>query len=507
VSQYVVACFTYIPGYGWVNKPYAAPGGGGYYPYVNIDPNGTWTASIANGGIDPLSQGIAVAIYPKSVTIPSVNVSLPPPSSGYLAMVYQPRYLGTIINWSGYDWVVKTSCTSELPTNWAGYPVGPNGNYFTDDPNYVWKDGNNKIHIKLQKNPYDGNFYGGELTTKNTFGYGQFVMETANHVNDLPANVTMGTLFTWSDLGNGTIGCPNKETDLAEYSTWNNTKTTIGQDVQQPSGTSGNLHPFSAPNDTLVNVMDWEATYIDFTIMTKSGVLVDHWRYTGPDIPAPGDVHIHMNGWYNSAPSANQAPTELIFNSFAYTSSTWKGGTTNWDTAANWNSGVVPNGAGTTVSFGNQPSGSGVDLYANKIVGNINLFSTTSTSINSLLGDSLTLDNNGSPSEITFVGNHTISVPVMINNDVVISGDGSLTMSTVTGHHALSITNGNLYATSITIDTLTIGNGCTVTLLPIGTLGSSGISAVPEPSMWILIGIGTLVCVWRKAYHDQVHLW
>ena len=265
-SQFVVAPLSYVDGGGWTSKPYWE--NGSYHPYVPINADGTWTALVTTGGLDPVATGFVAALYPKTAVIPSVGGLVAPPVESSLAWTYAPRYYGTTIQWSQQEWMVKTSCTANM-----GFIVGPGSNRFTDDPDYVWKDASERIHIKLQKNngniplggypSGDGNFYGGELFTKNgDFGYGVYTIETANFADDLPANVVQGSMFTWCELGNGGSN-PNKEVDTAEMGRWGNPADPGNiQHVPQPYTHDGNIHRFTAPNEVLVSTMDWKPTYI-----------------------------------------------------------------------------------------------------------------------------------------------------------------------------------------------------------------------------------------------------
>jgi probable HAF family extracellular repeat protein len=188
----------------------------------------------------------------------------------------------------------------------------------------------------------------------------------------------------------------------------------------------------------------------------------------------------------------------------------WKGGTssnpTSWDLTANWNTidGAIK-GAGLHVGFGNQDiANSVVDLgTSDKTVAGITFYSATSTTIQSNGGFALTLDNNGSVSTIDVAGTHTISALVVLNNDATIIGTGTLNLSGgITGSHILEV-DINLTATSIQVDTLTIGSGATVTIqaIPGGPLAlSDNLSSVPEPSTVILLGIvaiSLLAYAWR----------
>jgi hypothetical protein len=146
-----------------------------------------------------------------------------------------------------------------------------------------------------------------------------------------------------------------------------------------------------------------------------------------------------------------------------------------------------------------------VDLISQgQTVGTITFSAYASTTIQSSGGFALTLDNNGSVSTIDVAGSHTISAPVVLNNDAIISGTGTLNLSGgITGSHDLEV-DINLTATSILVDTLTIGSGATVTIqaIPGGPLAmDDNLSSVPEPSTLVLLGIGAIGLLaygWRK---------
>jgi hypothetical protein len=157
----------------------------------------------------------------------------------------------------------------------------------------------------------------------------------------------------------------------------------------------------------------------------------------------------------------------------------WQGGDgsspTDWGVAANWFPSSVPSGAGTKIYFGYEsPENSVVDMIsAGRTVGSIYFSADASTTIQSAGGYALTLNNSGSTSIIDVSGSHAISAPVVLRNNATMSGTGTLDLSNgISGNYTLKVTSGTLNASSIAVNTLSIG-------APAAT--------VPEPSALALL--------------------
>jgi autotransporter-associated beta strand protein len=82
---------------------------------------------------------------------------------------------------------------------------------------------------------------------------------------------------------------------------------------------------------------------------------------------------------------------------------------------------------------------------------------------------------------------------------------GSKTVSNITGTGETCVMEGELIATSIAQDTLTVGAGATLTIAAISGGPSSGtdsLTAVPEPSVLTLIGFG-VISLLSYAWHRR----
>jgi hypothetical protein len=176
---------------------------------------------------------------------------------------------------------------------------------------------------------------------------------------------------------------------------------------------------------------------------------------------------------------------------------TWQGGNdtglANWGLTTNWAGSDIPDGPGKKARFGNQIAVNNmVDMGSSgRTLGEISFTNGTSTTIESSCGYSLTLDNNGQPSTINVASSHTISAPVILNNDVILSGNGTLNLTVgISGPYTLTVTDGTLSASSIVVDTLTIGKSATL-------------QAVPEPCTLLLLTSGLVSCYIVQRYRKK----
>jgi lysophospholipase L1-like esterase len=218
-------------------------------------------------------------------------------------------------------------------------------------------------------------------------------------------------------------------------------------------------------------------TYIDnFTALQQ----VPDWKNTMMD---PNDgLHLSVAGcqWIASRfVSAIAVPTP----------STWESNADGiWSSPGNWSTGV-PSGPGATARFvGASPATVNVDCPVT--VGQIVLDAGAAETNYTISGCAITLDNtDGTDGEALIdaeSGVHTISAPIVLGDDATIAGSGALILSGgIAGNHALTVLT-DVMATSIQVDSLTIG--------------AMGVTAVPEPGSLALL-LTMAACgafLWRR---------
>tara|TARA_R110000868_G_scaffold300422_3_gene560873 strand:+ start:1315 stop:2043 length:729 start_codon:yes stop_codon:yes gene_type:complete len=205
-----------------------------------------------------------------------------------------------IINFSGFEWVVRTSEDAKQ---------GPGPNLFSDSEDNVWVDDDGRLHLKIVRK--GGNWYCSGITLRQSQGYKKYVFYVASRVDQLDENV-VGGLFTYKN--------DDEEIDI-EFSKWSKSENQDSQFAIQPSFKAGNKtrYDLNLKSDLSTHFFDWQAGSIQFgsyyghTLEANAEDVISTWTYTGSDIPPENNERLKLNLWLfrGNAPTNNQ-PAEMI---------------------------------------------------------------------------------------------------------------------------------------------------------------------------------------------------
>jgi len=245
--------------------------------------------------------------------------------SGSYYGVYKPK----IINWSGYNWKIKSAVAS---------PVGPGNNYFSDEN--VRIDDNGFLHLKISKKY--GKYFCSEISTEENFGYGTFIFYASGRKDMFDKNVVLG-MFTWNN--ENCVSNANSELDI-EVSKWTeNIETSYIQYVVQPDNDGlekERLHriPLYIYGDYTMHIIKWHKDSVSFssyhghTYPPPASNLISEWTFDKGNppkskldcssnpvvIPEPGNnTKININLWLiNGMPPSDDIEPEVIINKVEY---------------------------------------------------------------------------------------------------------------------------------------------------------------------------------------------
>ena len=178
------------------------------------------------------------------------------------------------IMFSGIEWEVRET----------EKPAGPQNNRFSSSEESVWVDAKG-LHLAIRKR--GGRWYGSEVMTKASLGYGTYVFLVSSRVDQLDKNVVCG-LFTWNSESFRSDA--NSEIDI-EFSKWGkpaySTKNSLY--AVNPTGRKGEDYPerkhrfdTKLHGDRSTHAFTWTSEWISFA------------SYHGHGCPTPFPI----NKWF-----------------------------------------------------------------------------------------------------------------------------------------------------------------------------------------------------------------
>jgi hypothetical protein len=214
------------------------------------------------------------------------------------------------INFSGYEWKVKSS----------NIPVGPGPNLFSESTHNVHIDTRGFLHIKITNNK--NGWECAEIILNTSYGYGTYVFTIASEPDSLENEVVLG-LFTWDDHPEYS----NREIDI-EFSRWENPDNMNAQYVVQPWFNQGNMYRFDVRNNSNISThsFEWHPDKITFqsyygayTTQPSERNIINSWEYKGNDIPLPGNENARINLWLiEGRPPTNAKEIEVVIEEFKF---------------------------------------------------------------------------------------------------------------------------------------------------------------------------------------------
>jgi hypothetical protein len=246
---------------------------------------------------------------------------------------------GDSLFFSGRWWTIK---------KYEDITWGPGPNYFSANPNHVWVDEKDRLHMTIS--PFDGKWFATEIISADTMGYGTYRFTILGDFVNMPENVTLG-LFTWDD--NTFYEAGNSEVDI-ELSKWgvDSTIQTINYAVQPvafgPVYEERHHNPIIDNPEILNGLTTHEFTWLPNKISWRSyegekpdeAKLISSWEFDNTNqarvknengnssepivIPKPGETtNTRINYWLQTyisrSPTDGQAQ-EIMVTNFEYQS-------------------------------------------------------------------------------------------------------------------------------------------------------------------------------------------
>lgn len=224
-----------------------------------------------------------------------------------------------VIQFSGYEWKVKTSASQ----------VGPGPNYFSDSDKNVEVDSAGRLHLRITHR--DGQWQCAEVILTRSLGYGvyRFYLDTEPKKIADTVYAVLGA-FTWSDVS---AEFHHREIDF-ELSAWGTPpqqgaqNNKLGQFVIQPWSTPENIVRFHLPPrlSAMTHAFTWRPESVFCQSLQghtaraagRKQVIYEH-TFTRNIPPAAEGTHARINLWLMAGrPPANGEELEVVISKFEY---------------------------------------------------------------------------------------------------------------------------------------------------------------------------------------------
>ena len=269
--------------------------------FTGVQPDSTWRNSTHLG-----TEYAALLVEPGYRPPPKLG-AIPDPGDGILASTFVkgsgPAVAPKTIRFSGYDWIVQ---------NAENDTAGETQSY---DPGNAWVDEKGFLHVRMGER--DGHWYGAELHTARSFGYGSYRFVVQNTAQ-LDASGTF-RMFLYDLL----IAKESRNDELdIELSRWDDPVARNARYVVQPFYVAGNTEKFNVPAGELTHLLRWEPGKASFKTvrgaLESSRQTVNEKVFTtGVPDPANHKVYIDLLDFLHSR-HPSKLPTEVVIEKFEY---------------------------------------------------------------------------------------------------------------------------------------------------------------------------------------------
>jgi len=306
--------------WGWFSRPTFA------HYLTPLQPNGNWSCAMPSN-FDQYATEYAVMLVPTNFSQTFVNgaAGLPTTDINLAEAIDYTDRVNTnrrAINWSGYNWWVKTAGADG---NEFLAATGPGPNYYSDSTNNVWVDAQGLLHLQITHTNSEWECV--QIWNDQTLGYGQYSCTLNANISNLDANVIF-SMFTWSDDSDYV----NREIDM-EVSRWDYafgsndvedfaiSPYDSGQTLRfgLPPGVTNSTHTFTWTSTNSVSFETYDGNYSSSPAATN---ILESWTTTAQPIPPEGGENATLILWlyHGNAPLSGQ-PVQVTLSSFEFTPS------------------------------------------------------------------------------------------------------------------------------------------------------------------------------------------